>query len=697
MRKARETDIISRMKKLLKNNLVIDLVILFLITIFLLTYFQPQLLFLRTTINGGDTGSHYPAAVYLKEVLLPQGKIMGWDQGNYAGYPLFYHYFPLPFILMGLISFLLPMQISFKLITVLGVFLLPLFTYLSFRFMRYDFPIPIFAAICSLPFLFNQGNSMWGANIPSMMAGEFCYSLGFALVFLFMGSLYYGVREKKLLIFNAWLVFLIGFSHAYALIFCLMIGSFFVFDDFKKNFFYLFGVYGLGFCLLSFWLLPVLGTLPYVTSFVFRWTIHSLLEVFVPVMIPLMVFSLIGFVLNLKDKRTMYFIYLILFCVFVYLVGPRIGVLDIRFVPFFQFLLVVFAATAIIKFLPEIKLVVLLPLIVFIAVVVWTDLNTTYIHSWIKWNYSGYEQKKTWSTFKGINDYLRQAGGGRVEWEHTPKDEALGSIRSSETLPYFAKRQTLEGIHMLGAISAPFVFYIESETSYQACNPIPNYFYSTLDLKRGIDHFELFNVDHFVVRSPQVKQLIRQYPQFKLEKTVAEYEIHRLLSNINEYVVPLKNQPVLFLGGEWRNVAYRWFATEKLKDTFLVFKKQSSQADQNQFSQTITALADLKTVPYANQVVKVKSKINPESIEIETSKIGHPLLIKVSYHPNWRVKGAERVYLVSPSFMLIFPTEHHVYLSFEPGLLAKVGKSLTLFGIIGPGLVLFWRRRYGSA
>ncbi len=671
------------MKKILQHkNIIIDVVVLLFISIFLLTYFQPSLLLLKTTINGGDTGSHYPVAAYLKEVLFPQGKIMGWDPGNYAGYPLFYHYFPLPFILMGLLSFLMPLQVSFKLISILGIILLPFCVYFAFRSLRYAFPIPIFAAIFSLPFLFNQGNSMWGANIPSTLAGEFCYSLGFAFVFLFFGTLYRGVMEKKYLVLNALLVFLIGFSHAYTLIFCIILGSFFVFDNLRRNFSYLFSVYGLGFLFLAFWMLPVLGTVPYTTSFVFRWTIHSIFEVFVPVMLPFMILSLAGFVVNIKDKRAVYFIYLILFCVFIYLIGPRVKVLDIRFVPFFQLLLVMYGATVVQRFLKEVKLTFLLPIIIFFVVVIWVDLNTTYIRGWIDWNYSGYEKKKTWHIFSGINEHLKKAGNGRVEWEHAPADEALGSIRSSETLPYFAKRQTLEGIHMLGAISAPVVFYIESETSYQPCNPIPDYFYSTFDLRRGIDHFHLFNVTHFVVRSPQVKEAIKRFPEFELEKTVGEYEIHRLVTSKNEFVSPLTNQAVLYSTDNWRDDFYRWFATEKLKDTFLILNKDISREDAKLFRPVVSDLTDVKTVPYPQKQIKVKSTIHNETIDIETSEIGHPLLIKVSYHPNWQVEGADKIYFVSPCFMLIFPTEHKVHLSFEPGGPSRVGMGLTILGLL---------------
>ncbi len=676
-----------------QKHTLVDILILLLISLFLISYFEPGLIFLKTTINGGDAGSHYPNAVYLKEVLLPRGKIMGWMQGNYAGFPLFYHYFPLPFLAMALANIVFPMEIAFKLVTVLGTFLLPFFIYFSFRAMKYEFPSPIIAASFSLAFLFNQGNSMWGGNIPSTLAGEFCYSLGMAFVFLFMGTLYIGVKEKKWPVFNAVLLFCTAFSHAYALIFSIVLGAFFAAKDFRRNVKYLACVYGLGFLFLTFWILPVLANLPYTTSFIFRWTISSWRELLPPVLIPFMALSLISFWLKKKDERTLYFLYAVSACGFIYLAGPHIGVLDIRFVPFFQLLLAIFGSTMMPELIKGVRMGTLVPLIAVLLVLIWVDKNTTYIRSWIEWNYSGYESKKTWPVLKGIADHLRQTGDGRVEWEHTPLDESLGSIRTSEMLPYFANRGTLEGIHMLGSQTAPFVFYIESETSYQACNPIPDYVYSTFDLHGGIEHFKLFNVSHFVVRTPQVKKAIKDYPDFKLEKKVGNYDIYRLLSNNGQYVEPLLNHPFLFSRKDWRDTSYRWFMRRELKDVFLVFVKQNRESDRLLFKHQATELDEVERVPYPKKDVQVRSRILPEQIEIETSEIGHPLLIKVSYHPNWRVTGAERIYMVSPSFMLIFPTEKNVRLSFEPGAPSIVGGCLSILGLLLAVSSPLWLKR----
>ena len=46
-----------------------------------------------------------------------------------------------------------------------------------------------------------------------------------------------------------------------------------------------------------------------------------------------------------------------------------------------------------------------------------------------------------------------------------------------------------------------------------------------------------------------------------------------------------------------------------------------------------------------------------EEIEITTNRPGHPLLVKVAYHPRWRAVGADGPWLSSPSLMLVVPRE----------------------------------------
>ena len=76
-------------------------------------------------------------------------------------------------------------------------------------------------------------------------------------------------------------------------------------------------------------------------------------------------------------------------------------------------------------------------------------------------------------------------------------------------------------------------------------------------------------------------------------------------------------------------------------------------------------------VPYSRMIEKIQAQavLSDGKITIDTSKPGHPLWIKVSYHPDWRItEGAGELYLASPAFMLLVPRTSRVVLTFDTGL-----------------------------
>ncbi|HEY7514850.1 MAG TPA: hypothetical protein VIC87_10250, partial [Vicinamibacteria bacterium] len=117
------------------------------------------------------------------------------------------------------------------------------------------------------------------------------------------------------------------------------------------------------------------------------------------------------------------------------------------------------------------------------------------------------------------------------------------------------------------------------------------------------------------------------------------------------YVVPLRYEPVRSSPEKWADKAYRWFSSKPLHEAFLVFTRDS------RFQTTETdEWAVPPRVPLP-EGVEVRSVVKDEEIEITTSRPGHPLLVKVSYHPRWRAVGADGPWLVSPSLMLVVPRE----------------------------------------
>jgi len=460
----------------------LDITILAICTIFILANLAPQYLLTPTITTGGDTASHYYTADYLRHTLLPQGRITGWTMGNYAGFPILQFYFPLPFLLTSLLGLLIPLQAAFKIVTLLGSLLMPTAVYLLLRALRRPFPAPALGAIFTIPFLFHSGNSMWGGNILSTLAGEFSYSLSFSLSLLLTGTLYYGARRERWVIRNAILVFLVGFSHGYTLLFVEALSLFFLVttDGFLRRLFYLMKVYSLGFLLLAFWLVPLLLFTRFTTSYHLTWIINSWREV-----LPnqLLFFAVIGgggalailfrSLFMRPDRETLvslgYLMTAIPVSILFFIAAPEIGVVDIRYIPYAQITACVMAAFFLgwlACFLPGRALARGGAVLCMIGVLFWVGNHPGPAPEWARWNYEGFEPKPAWPLFRDINESLK---GGfndpRVMYEHSEDHNIFGSSRAFESLPLFAGRATLEGLYMQASISAPFIFYLQSEVS----------------------------------------------------------------------------------------------------------------------------------------------------------------------------------------------------------------------------------------
>ncbi len=129
--------------------------------------------------------------------LLTHGQVTGWDPGWYDGFPLYTFYFPLPGLLTVALNAVVPYDVAFKLVTVLGSLLLPLCAWAFGRLARMRDPIPACLAAATLPFLFEPSFSIYGGNLLSTLAGEFSFSLSLSLALLFLGVVASGLRTGR--------------------------------------------------------------------------------------------------------------------------------------------------------------------------------------------------------------------------------------------------------------------------------------------------------------------------------------------------------------------------------------------------------------------------------------------------------------------------------------------------------------------
>jgi len=229
---------------------------------------HPSLLLSNTTITGGDTGAHVGLAEFLKSNLLPSGHVTGWDPGAYDGFPLNTFYFPLPDTLAAVAGYIIPFNIAFKLMTILGSVMLPVAAWLFGRLSGLERPRPAVLAIATLPFLFEQSFTIYGGNLYSTMAGEYAFSLGLSVALIFLGLAVRGMRTGQYRAIAAVVLGLCILCHLLTALFALA-GALVIFvlaGPTRKRLWWMVSSVGGGLLLVSWWVVPFVADRAYSTN-----------------------------------------------------------------------------------------------------------------------------------------------------------------------------------------------------------------------------------------------------------------------------------------------------------------------------------------------------------------------------------------------------------------------------------------------
>jgi uncharacterized membrane protein len=682
----------------------------------LFIFYKPGLLFSLTTTAGGDTGAHHYPAQYLIQELLPHFRLTGWAPGWYAGMPMLTFYFPFPFLLIALLDWFLPYQLAFKLVTVLGVFALPWAAYAMARLWRVRRPFPVMAAIFTLPMLLMESYSIYGGNILSTLAGEFSYMLSFALVFLFLGTMYRGMEKPRLnmlFVLNCLILMALVLSHVVTtfVLICIVPGLLLV-NPRWRSLGYLVGVAVVGFCLSAFWSIPFAVDL--------KWTAHMAwdqlhaLKDLVPIqLLPVAILAVIGiaYAVARKEKRLLPLAWISVATFILFWILPKGRLWNARVLPFWYMSLHLWAAYGA-AWLVRPFVVMMRDLfrtsgrtarrlyvpVVAIAIGVVIVITSTTAAGWIKWNYSGYEGKTAWSQYQEINNFLQTLPPGRVMVEHSQKIDEFGTPRAFEIIPYWTDLDTMEGTLMEASFTAPFHFINQAELSKEASNAIIGVKYPSRDVPTGITHLQLMNIPYLLTVTPEVTQEVLADSRAELLATFGDYNIFRI-SGTTGYVEVMKNEPVRVSlpVSQWRDMAVDWYLNPDDLQTPIVLDK-GEQALQKFPSITPEQSASPPVVPINTEGHVTNESLQNEKLTFDTTAVGQPHWIKISYFPNWHVKGAEGPYLVSPSFMMVIPTQSHVELYYGRTAANTVGQILEVLGwllLVGISAwrVMLWRRR----
>src|SRR3989338_2392559 len=156
--------------------------------------------------------------------------------------------------------------------------------------------------------------------------------------------------------------------------------------------------------------------------------------------------------------------------------------------------------------------------------------------------------------------------------------------------------------------------------------------------------------------TPSGQADLAQSSDWKMAKQAGDWQIYELLTHNGSYVYVPEYEPnaIGTKGQDWKKVSLDWWVDIDKTDVPIVF------SGDNGFLKA-ESLGVVKRITIDNKCTIKESVLN-EEIDFNTNCVGRPHIIKVSYFPNWHVEGASKIYLVSPSFMLVYPEQENVRL-----------------------------------
>jgi hypothetical protein len=362
------------------------------------------------------------------------------------------------------------------------------------------------------------------------------------------------------------------------------------------------------------------------------------------------------------------------------------------------------------------------------------DFETTIVQNWATWNYAGLEGKDAYPEFAGIMSTMaavgEEHGCGRAMWEYEGDLQRYGTPMALMLLPYFTDGciGSMEGLYFESSTTTPFHFLNQSELSTGPSRAQRDLPYSAFDIERGISHLQMTGVKYYMATSDAAIEAARTDDRLTevadetftyvdsatgqpVEQTWVVFEVAEA-----DVVVALPNEPVVLSDADdhidgWvyaketveavdgqpkppkaPGPAVLWYNDPSRWDVLLA----TSGPDGWQRAPSTAAEVPMT----ANPDVEVSDvEIGTDTVSFRVDQVGVPVLVKVSYFPNWTVDGAEGPYRVTPNFMVVVPTENEVTLSFGRSSVEWVGLLATLIGLalVGWLLVQDHRRKQEGA
>ena len=334
--------------------------------------------------------------------------------------------------------------------------------------------------------------------------------------------------------------------------------------------------------------------------------------------------------------------------------------------------------------------------------------NDGFVDGWARWNFTGYEGKNAYGEYYGIVQTMKQLGEdstqgcGRALWENSGELNKYGTTMSLMLLPFWTDGciSSMEGLFFEAAGSTPYHFITAAAMSKQSSNPVRELRYDNNDATLGVRYMQELGVKYFMGFTPEaIAQASQQEGLIEVARS-GPWVVYRVANS--DVVTPLATQPVVANISSsnprerWLEVGTSWFQHPETWTTPIAddgpsewqridvvvdeSKREGEPNSNNRRVDVVNPATALTPVPLEPVVIS-NVNIGEESVRFSVDKIGVPVLVRVSYFPNWKVDGATGPYRVAPNMMVVIPTSTTVNMHYGWSMIDYVAYLLSFAGI----------------
>ncbi len=319
-------------------------------------------------------------------------------------------------------------------------------------------------------------------------------------------------------------------------------------------------------------------------------------------------------------------------------------------------------------------------------------LNTTgnQVTNWAAFNYAGYQGQVAWPEYHDLMSTMGRVGNtygcGRAMWEYNASESRFGTPMALMLLPYWTNNcvDSMEGLYFESSATTPYHFLNQAELSQNPSDPQVGLNYGSLNVSEGVTHLQMLGVKYYIAFSPGVVAQANDDPALRLIATTKAWAApgvkwYIYLIRDSPVVSALTHAPVVVSGLSsrvaWLNANEAWW----LDPTAWGVPIASSGPASWRHVATANLVANPVTLPPVTVSHVVQTT---QSISFAVSRVGVPVLVKISYFPRWHASGATGPYRVSPNLMVVVPTSHTVSLNYGASPAIAWGSVLTELTVV---------------